>query len=149
MVEIINILDQDMKAAMKEKDKFTLSVIRMLRSEIKYAEIAAGSSLNEEQVIDVLSREAKKRRDAAADYVKAGRAETAKNLEQEVAIISRYLPEPLSETELTELVSAAITETGASTPADIGKVMGIVMPQVKGRADGKQVSAFARKLISK
>jgi|SRR5690554_200086 len=149
MVKVLHRLSEDMKVAMKERDKFTLSVIRMLRSELKYAEIAAKQPLNEDQVTEVLARELKKRKDAAAEYAAAGRADTADSLAKEQKIIQNYLPAPLTEGELRNIVSKAVQEVGAQSPADFGKVMGKVMPQVKGKADGNQVSDLVRQLIGK
>lgn len=149
MAEILNRLSLDMKVAMKERNKFTLSVIRMLRSELKYAEIAASSPLSDDQVIDVLARELKKRKDAAVEFAAAGRDETAESLNKELEIIMQYLPEPLTEEQLRDIVADAINETGAKTQADFGKVMGKVMPIVKGRCDGNIVLGLVKQLLNK
>lgn len=149
MADILNRLDRDMKTAMKERNKFTLSVIRMLRSELKNAEIAAGTSLADEQIIEVLARELKKRKDAAVEFAAAGRQETAESLNRELDIIQQYLPEPLTEEQLREIITEAINATGAESKADFGKVMGIVMPKVKGRCDGNMVSGLVRQLLDK
>jgi len=149
MPDILERLIQDMKEAMKSRDKFTLSVIRMLRSELKYAEIAAGSSLTGEQIIDVLSREYKKRKDAAADFAAAGREDLVLNLVREQDIIKQYLPEPLSEEEVRAIILEAIETSGAQTKADFGKVMATVMPMVKGRCDGSLVSGLVKQMLDK
>jgi uncharacterized protein YqeY len=149
LAEILDRLDRDMKVAMKERDKFTLSVIRMMRSELKYAEIALGSPLADEQVIEVLARELKKREDAAGEFAAAGRAQTAESLNRELDIIMQYLPEPLTEEQLRDIITEAINATGAESKADFGKVMGRVMPQVKGRSDGNMVMVLVKQLLDR
>jgi len=146
MAEILDRLGRDMKAAMKEQDKFSLSVIRMLRSELNYAEIAAGSPLSDEQILDVLARELKKRKEAEKEFSSAGRAETAENLRREQDIIQRYLPQPLTEEEVRDIVAEAILSIGAEK-SDFGKVMAQVMPRVKGRCDGSLVSKLVQEKL--
>lgn len=147
MAEILHRLSRDMKVAMKNHDKFTLSVIRMLRSELNYAEIAEGAPLSDEQALVILARELKKRKEAAAEFAAAGRNETADSLKQEQEIIKQYLPEPLTEEDVRQLVVQAVADTGAKTKGDFGKVMSRVMPLVKGRADGNLVSGLVRQLL--
>lgn len=149
MPEILDRLSRDMTAAMKERDKFTLSVIRMLRSELKYAEIAAGSPLTEEQVTEVLARELKKRKDAALEFAAAGRAESAENLNREQIIIKQYLPEPLTEEQVRAIIAESINVVGAQSKADFGKVMARVMPLVKSRCDGSLVSGLVKQMMEK
>lgn len=149
MAEILDRLSRDMKIAMKGQDKFTLSVIRMLRSELKYAEIAGGAPLSDDQAIEVLARELKKRKESAADFAAAGRTETAENLNREQEIIKQYLPQPLTEEEIRAIVAQAIAETGAQSKGDFGRVMSSVMPQVKGKADGNVVSGLVKQLLDK
>lgn len=149
MAEILDRLNSDMKVALKERNKFSLSVIRMLRSELQYAEIAAGTPLSDEQVIAVLARELKKRQDAAAEFAAAGREETAENLNREQAIIRNYLPEPLTEDQLRELIADVISATGAQSKDDFGKVMARVMPLVRGRCDGNTVSSLVKQILTK
>ncbi len=150
MSSVLDRLSADMKSAMKERDQFTLSVIRMLRSELQYAQIAAGSDkqLTEQDVLAVLVREQKKRRDAVKEFREADRREAAEKLERELEIIATYLPQPLSDNELREIVQAALEETGASSVAEMGRVMSVVMPKVQGRADGNQVSALVKEFLS-
>lgn len=147
MANILDKLGQDMKAAMKEHDKFTLSVIRMLRSELQYAEIASGAPLSSQEVTEVLARELKKRKDGAQAFADAGREQAAEDLRREQAIIQLYLPTPLTEQEVRDIIATVITATGAQQ-SDFGKVMAGVMPQVKGRCDGSIVSKIVKELLS-
>jgi len=137
----------DMKAAMKSGDKVALETLRMLRSHINNARIAKGEDLSEEDVLGVLSKEAKKRKEAIGLYREGGRDDLADKEQQEHDLIVTYLPEALSDQELLDIIQKAIEESGAESLRDMGKVMGVVMPQVKGRADGKQVQAFVKKKL--
>lgn len=140
-------LNEDMKQAMKSKDKFTLSTIRMVRSTIKYLEIDLKRTLDDNEVLDILSREIKQRKDALQEFETAGRDELAANTKAEIEIISKYLPEQLSEEEIKVIVQQTIQETGASSKADMGKVMSALMPKVKGRADGKIVNQAVQQFL--
>ncbi|WP_025689900.1 GatB/YqeY domain-containing protein [Paenibacillus zanthoxyli] len=133
-------LNEDMKQAMKSKDKFKLSTIRMVRSTIKNLEIELKRTLDDNEVLDILSREIKQRKDALQEFEKAGRDELAASNKAEIEIIAQYLPEQLSEEEIKVIVQQTIQETGASSRNDMGKVMSALMPKVKGRADGKLVN---------
>ncbi|MDT3426564.1 uncharacterized protein YqeY [Paenibacillus forsythiae] len=133
-------LNEDMKQAMKSKDKFKLSTIRMVRSTIKNLEIDLKRTLDDNEVLDILSREIKQRKDALQEFEKAGRDELAASNKAEIEIIAQYLPEQLSEEEIKVIVQQTIQETGASSKNDMGKVMSALMPKVKGRADGKLVN---------
>lgn len=141
-------LNEDMKQAMKDGDKFRLQVIRMVRASIKNQEIEARRPLNEEEVIQVLSRELKQRRDSLQDFQKGGREDLVAQMTAEMDIISQYLPAQLSEEEIKEIALQTIKETGASSKADMGKLMGALMPKVKGRADGKVVNRIVQELLS-
>ena len=145
---LTNQLEQDMKAAMKAKDKETLSVIRMIRAAIKNKEIAQGSVLSDQEVVDLLARELKQREDSLREFRKAGREDLAVKTEQELKIIQRYLPEPLSEAELKQMVVETVQAVGAQTRADMGKVMTELMPKVKGRADGKLVNRLVQEQLN-
>lgn len=147
-MSLLERLNQDMKTAMKNKEKTKLSVIRMLRSEIKNEEIERQHTLNDEEVIEVLMRELKKRKDALQQFEEAGRKDLVQQLQEEIAVIQPYLPEQLSEEELRELVREVLQETGATSKADMGKVMKAIMPRVKGRADGKLVNRLVQEALS-
>ncbi len=137
----------DMKTAMKSGNKVALETLRMLRSQLKNASIAKGEDLSEEDVLGVLSKEAKKRKESFELYRQGGREDLAEKEEMEMQIIVSYLPEALSEDELVQIVDKAIVETEAESLRDMGKVMGVVMPQVKGRADGKAVQEMVKKKL--
>ncbi|WP_435924882.1 GatB/YqeY domain-containing protein [Paenibacillus sp. DYY-L-2] len=140
-------LNEDMKQAMKSQDKFKLSTIRMVRATIKNLEIDLKRPLNDNEVLDILSREIKQRKDALQEFEKAGRDDLAANVKAEAEIIAEYLPEQLSEEEIKVIVQQTIQETGATSKADIGKVMSALMPKVKGRADGKLVNQAVQQLL--
>ena len=140
-------LNEDMKQAMREKDKFTLSTIRMIRSTIKYLEIDVKRTLDDNEVLDILSREIKQRKDALQEFEKAGRDELSATTKAEIEIIHKYLPEQLSEEEIKVIVQQTIQETGASSKSEMGKVMSALMPKVKGRADGKLVNQAVQQFL--
>ena len=137
-------LTDEMKSAMKSGDKIKLSTIRQLRAQMKDAQIAKGDELTEEEMMAVLNNAAKKRREAIKLYEQGGRDELAENEKAELAIIETYLPQQLSEAEISDIIDKAIAETGAAGPSDLGKVMGKIMGQVRGRADGKLVQQLVR-----
>ncbi|GLI08303.1 MULTISPECIES: GatB/YqeY domain-containing protein [Paenibacillus] len=141
-------LNDDMKLAMKSQDKFKLSVIRMVRAAIKNLEIDQRKTLDEQEVLDVLNREIKQRKDSLQEFEKAGRDDLAENLKAEVAILMEYMPQQFTDEEVKAIVQQTIQEVGASSKADMGKVMGALMPKVKGRADGKVVNQFVQQLLS-
>ncbi|MCK8487890.1 GatB/YqeY domain-containing protein [Paenibacillus sp. MBLB2552] len=140
-------LNEDMKQAMKSQDKFKLSTIRMVRATMKNLEIDLKRTLNDNEVLDILSREIKQRKDALQEFEKAGRDDLAEQVKAEAEILTVYLPEQLSEEEIKVIVQQTIQETGASSKADIGKVMSALMPKVKGRADGKLVNQTVQQLL--
>ncbi len=146
-------VEADLKEAMKARDKEKLAVLRMVRSKFQEAEIAARAKqgvdhqLSDEEVLEVLTRYGKQRRESADSYRQGGREDLAAQEEAELAIVQGYLPEQLSEEALREIVAAAVAESGATSARDMGKVMKLVMPKTKGKADGKQVNAIVRELI--
>ena len=144
-------LTEDMKQAMKNKEagKLRLSVIRMVRANIKYVEIDKKKELSEEEVLDVLAKEVKMRRDSMEEFKKGNRPDLVENLEQEIAILMQYLPQQLSEQEVRTLVADAVNESQAANAKDMGKVMAVLMPKVKGRADGKLVNTIVREFLNK
>ena len=144
---LLSTLNDDMKTAMKSKDKETLQVIRMLKASIQNEQIKKGADLNEEEELTVLCREMKQRRDSLTEFEKADRTDLAEKVKGEIAIVEKYLPAQLDEAEIRQIVAGAIEKTGASSPKEFGKVMGAVMPQVKGKADGNQVNAIVKELL--
>lgn len=139
-------IQADLTTAMKARDKEATAALRGIVAAIRNARVAQGQTgdLTDEQTVELLGREAKKRTEAAEAFANAGRQEQAEKEQAELAVIRRYLPAQLGDDELRAIVDDAITATGASAPGDMGQVMSAVMPQVKGRADGKRVSALVR-----
>lgn len=139
----------DMKEAMKEKEagKIRLSTIRMIRAAQKEAEIDKKRELTDDELIDIINRELKKRKEAIADYEKADRPEMVKQLEEEIKVLQGYLPEQLGEDQIILIIKEAIQEIGANGPKDLGLLMKTVMPKLKGRADGKLISELAKKML--
>lgn len=140
MSELKAQLMEDMKKAMKAKDKERLSVIRMTRSEIKNKEIAKGEELDDQDVVAVIAKQVKQIKDSLSDFEKSGNQEVIDKLYREIEILKEYLPEQMSEEEIEEIVDQVIEETGAEDMSDMGKVMGALMPKIKGKADGSIVS---------
>ena len=140
-------LTADMKEAMKNKEKERLAVIRMVRGAIRQQEIDGQKELGEEDVIEVISKEVKMRRDSIEEFQKGGREDLVEKTQAEIDVLLPYLPAQLSEDEVRELVKAAVEQTGAATPKDMGKVMGVLMPKVKGRADGKMVNTIVKSFL--
>lgn len=143
------LLTEHMKQAMKDKDKVRLSVIRMVRAALQNEAINKGvETLSEEEELAILSREVKQRNESIQEFKSAGRDDLVEKTETELAILQEYLPEPLTDEELGDLIKQAIETTGATSKKDFGKVMGAVMPQVKGKADGSHVQKLVQKLLS-
>ncbi|WP_297570101.1 GatB/YqeY domain-containing protein [uncultured Anaerovibrio sp.] len=141
-------LANDMKEAMKAKEKERLAVIRMVRGAIRQQEIDGKTELDDEAVIAVISKEVKMRKDSIVDFQKGGRDDLVAQNEAEIAFLMPYLPKQLTEDEVRELVKEAVEKTGASSPKDMGKVMGALMPKVKGRADGKMVNQLVKEALN-
>ncbi|MGB9791639.1 MAG: GatB/YqeY domain-containing protein [Thermacetogeniaceae bacterium] len=143
-------LYEDMKKALKEREagKLKLSVIRLVRSALKNRAIELGRELTDEDVIEVLAREVKQRREAIEEYNRVGRPDVAAELEAEIAVLQEYLPRQLSREEIAAEAREAIASVGAKGPKDLGRVMGALMPRLKGRADGKVVQEVVRALLT-
>jgi hypothetical protein len=139
-------LKTDLTSAMRSKDELRMATIRMALTSITNAEVAGtrARELSDDEVITILTKEAKKRREAAQAFRDGGRSDRAEREDAEAAVLADYLPEPLSDDELARLVDAAIAESGAESPRDMGKVMKLVQPQVAGRADGSRVAAAVK-----
>ena len=142
-------LNEDSKDALRARaeGRQRLSVLRMLLSAVRNVEIDQKRTLTDDEVLDVIRRDVKQRQDALADLAGKGREDTEADLRAEIAILKGYLPAGMSAEELEAAVRAAIAEAGATTPAHTGKVMAVLMPRVKGRADGSAVSAAVRRLL--
>ena len=137
-----------MIAAMKAKDKVKLVTIRMLKAAVVNEQIEVGHDLSSDEEIAVLSRELKQRKDSLEEFKNAGRDEAVQNLKNEIKVVESYLPEQLSEDEVKTIVQETIDQVGATSKADFGKVMGAVMPKLKGKADGKLVNATVKELLN-
>jgi len=142
-------LRSDLTAAMKARDEVTVRTLRMALTSVSKEEVAGASAreLSDDEVITVLTREAKRRREAADAFAAAGRDEQAEAERAEGTVLDAYLPAQLSDAELGELVTAAIEETGASTPRDMGQVMKVLTPRVGGRAEGGRVAGEVRRRL--
>ena len=145
-----NRLTEDLKLAMKDKEagKLKLSVIRMVRSAAKYLEIDRHKELDDNELLEVVAKEVKMRKDSLEEFRKANRPDLLAALEQEIAILMEYLPEQMGEPEVRALVAQAVADAQASSPKDMGKVMAILMPKVKGRADGKLVNSLVKEMLN-
>ena len=143
-------LKTDLTTAMKARDEVASSTIRMVLTAITNEEVAGkeARTLNDSEIITVLSREMKKRREAAEAFEAAGRSDKAASEKAEGEVIARYLPAQLSEDEIKSLIAQAIAKVGASTPADMGKVMGAIKGEVAGKADGALVSSLVKAALA-
>ncbi len=137
----------DLKKAMKSGDKTRLSVVRMARAAIKNAEIAKGNPLDDAGVIDVLSKEAKQHRESIAEFSKAKRQDMVAGEEAELAVILEYLPQQMSREEVVTIARQVIEEVGAQGPRDKGRVMSKLMPQLKGKAEGRLINEIVTQLL--
>ena len=141
-------IQTDLKQAMLKKDVLRTSVLRMLVSAARYLQVEKSlPALGDEDIIHVLKRQVKQRRDSIESFAGANRPELAAKEQQELGILEEYLPKQLSEAEITALVKAAITETGATSKAQMGLVMKTAMSKLAGKADGKQVNLIVMKLL--
>jgi uncharacterized protein YqeY len=144
-------LKKDLTEAIRGRDEITSGTIRMVLTAITNEEVAGKEArvLSDEEVITVLSREAKKRREAAEAFESAGRADKSALEKSEGEVIAKYLPAQLSEADIAAIIAEAIASTGAQGPGDMGKVMGAVKPKIAGKADGGLVSALVKAALSK
>jgi uncharacterized protein len=142
-------LTDDMKAAMKSGDKDSLGVIRLINAAIKQREVDERIELDDAGVIAVLEKAVKQRKDSIGQYEAANREDLAAIERAEMVVIERYLPEKMGEAEVLAAIDAAIAETGATGPADMGKLMGVLKPKLAGQADMGQVSALVKQRLSK
>ena len=139
---------QDLKEAMKEKDILKKDTITMLRAAILQVEKDSPKVLNDDDICGIVAKEVKKRKESVSEYENAGRQDIADNLKREIEILSKYLPEQLTEEEIAKMVEEAIAESGATGPRDMGKVMGILRPKTQGKADGKVVSDIVKEKLA-
>ncbi len=142
-------IPEDLKTALRGKMSLDLSVLRMLQAAIKNREIDNKGELNDEEVVQVVSSEIKKRRDAIEEFKKVNRDDVAKTEQQEIDVLMKYMPEQLSEDEVAAKVAELVAGSGAAGLKDIGIAMKVVMPELKGKADGKLINKFVREQLEK
>ncbi|MGM0844193.1 MAG: GatB/YqeY domain-containing protein [Bacillota bacterium] len=148
-MSLLDRLNNDMKQAMRNKEKEKLSVIRMLKAALQNEAIKHGQQeLSQDEELTVLSREVKQRKDSLQEFQNAGREDLVEKIQTELTYVEIYMPEQLSEDEVSNIIKQAIDETGASSKADMGKVMGAIMPKVKGKADGALVNKLVQNHLS-
>lgn len=140
-------VDRDLVTALKAHDRTTLATLRLLKAAAKNAEVAKRGPLSDEEYADVIRRQVKLRREAAAEYEKAGRTDSAAQERDEMAVLETYLPTQLDDSAIRAVVESVIAETGAAGPGDLGKVMKAAMPRLRGQADGARVNAIARQSL--
>ncbi|WP_102263638.1 GatB/YqeY domain-containing protein [Mesobacillus jeotgali] len=148
-MSLLERLNNDMKQAMKNKEKDRLTTIRMVKASLQNEAIKFGKQeLSDEEELTVLSREVKQRKDSLQEFEKAGRQDLVEKIQTELKHVEVYMPQQLSEEEVTAIVKEAIAETGAASKADMGRVMAVLMPKVKGKADGSLVNKLVQQHLS-
>lgn len=149
MADLLSKIKEDLKKAQKNKEETKVSILRMLLAEIKNEEIALKKKegLTDDEVLSVIQRNVKRHKDSIESFKKGKREDLVEKEEEELKILKNYLPEELSEEELEKIVSQKIEELKASGPSDFGKVMGAVMAEVKGRAEGKKVAQIVKEKL--
>ncbi len=145
---MVDKLQQDLKDAQIARDETRVSTLRLLLSEVKNAEIAKGTDLLDEDIVSLVQKEVKKRKEAAVGFRSGGREEQAQKEEAEAKILQAYLPAQLSNEELTKIIEESITEVGAKSIQDMGRVIGVVMGKVRGQAEGGMISALVKEKLS-
>ncbi len=146
-MSLLKRFDDDLKEALKASESAKVSVLRMVKASAKNKQIEKGRELTDEEVVSVLSSMVKQGRDSIEQFTKAGRTDLVRKEEQEVIILQSYMPRQLSPEDLERIISDAIQEASAKTPQDMGKVMRILMPKIKGVADGKYVNQRVKELL--
>lgn len=141
-------IQSDFKDALRSKDDLKKRTLRLVLSSLKLAEVDQRKPLQEQDVLAIVRKEIKSRRESIADAKQADRLDIAEEAASEIKILEKYLPQPLSEDEIETMAKEAIAEVEASTPQELGKVMKILMPRIQGRADGSQVSQVVRKILT-
>ena len=146
-MSLLKRFDDDLKQALKTSERSKVSVIRMVKAAVKNAQIEKGRELTDEEILSVLSTMAKQRRESIEQFTKGGRADLVRNEEQELSILQFYMPQQLSNEEVERMIHDAIRESSATGAQDMGKVMRILMPRIKGVADGKYVNQRVKELL--
>ena len=141
-------LMDDLKQSMKNKEQIRKSVVILIRSAIKQKEVDERVEVSEEDVLAIISKQMKQRKDALEEFKKAQREDLILQTEQEIDILTQYLPKQLTDDELESIIQEIINQIGASTMKDMGKIMGLATPKVQGRADGKRINEIAKKFLN-
>ncbi|WP_035052901.1 GatB/YqeY domain-containing protein [Carnobacterium pleistocenium] len=147
-MSLLETINDDIKIAMKARDKESLAVMRMLKAALQNDQISKGNELSEDEELTVLSREMKQRRESLVEFKDAGREDLVEQTEAAIHIVGNYLPQQLSENELKAIIQEAITKVDAKSMKDFGSVMGVVMPLTKGKADGNEVNRLVKELLN-
>ena len=142
-------IPEDLKTALREKKSLDLMVLRMLQASIKNREIDNKGQLGDEEIVQVVSSEIKKRRDSIEEFKKVGRDDAAETEQQEIDVLMKYMPEQLSDDEVSAKVAELVAESGAKSIKDLGVAMKVVMPALKGKADGKVINKYVRQELEK
>ena len=140
-------LTDDLKEAMKNKEQVRKSVVTLIRAGIKQHEVDTRQELTDEDIISLISKQLKQRKDALVDFEKANRTDLIEQTNQEIAILENYLPEQLDDVELKEIITKVVEEVGATSMKDMGKVMAKTISLVQGRADGKRINAMVKQIL--
>ncbi|WP_315168183.1 GatB/YqeY domain-containing protein [Metaclostridioides mangenotii] len=138
-------LQEDLKSSMKNKDTVRKSVVTLIRASIKQYEVDNRVELDDDAIIDIVAKQMKQRRDSLVEFKKAEREDLVEETEAEIEVLKEYLPQQLSEEEMEDIVKASISEVGATSMKDMGKIMSVIQPKIKGRADGKLVNELVKK----
>lgn len=147
-MNLVNRIDEDMKSAMRAKDRESLSTIRSIKAAFQNEQINKGNELSSDEEIAILSREKKQRLESIAEFKNADRNDLIEKTENEIKIIDNYLPEQLTDDEVKKIVNETIKEVDAQSMQDMGTVMGAVMPKVAGQADGTKINQLVREILS-
>jgi len=148
MEELQTQISRELQEAMKSRDTVRVSTLRLLIAAFRNKEMERQKTLSHAELLDVIQTEGKRRREAIEEYSKANRQDLADKEKAELAVLQIYLPQPLSEAELKQLIEKAVQSAGAKGPQDMGRVMSALMPQIKGRADGKQAQQLVQQLLT-
>ncbi|WP_026893683.1 GatB/YqeY domain-containing protein [Clostridiisalibacter paucivorans] len=141
-------LMEDLKMSMKNKDKLKKNVVTMVRASIKQREVDDRVELKDEDILDIISKQVKQKKDSIEEFQKGHREDLVQTAEKEIEILMEYLPEQLTEEELSIMVKEVIDEVGAKDMKDMGKIMGKMMPKIKGKADGSMVNKIVRQHLN-
>ncbi len=146
-MSILQNIESDLKSAIKNKDEIIVSTLRMLKSDIAYEKARGSEDLGEDQVLEIVNRAAKRRKESITEYEKADRNDLAEKERTELSIVQRYLPAQMSETEIESAIDDIISSIGEVSQKDFGKIMGQLMKDLKGKADGAQVKSILQKKL--